>query len=212
MGNGVDTDFFNPKHQSPLKKKGKALVFTGMMDYLPNVEGITWFSDNVFPLIQNRFPDVILYIVGNRPSTDVKSLANRKGIVVTGFVEDVRDYLSLADVCIAPLRIARGVQNKVLEAMAMGKATVCTPEALNGTRATPGRDIAIASDENSFSEKIIEFLSDPDKANQLGSNARRFVEKNASWESQLEILDDILRTVKNYPQISQMDADKNLRT
>jgi polysaccharide biosynthesis protein PslH len=194
MGNGVDTVFFNPEYRSRIQKKGKHIVFTGMMDYLPNIEGIIWFSEKIFPSIQGKHSDTTLYIVGNRPSSEIKALANRPSIVVTGFVEDVRDYLSIADICIAPLRIARGVQNKVLEAMAMGKSTVCTLEALNGIHATPGEEVAVASNEKTFSEQIINLLSAPGRSQKLGRNARAFVEKNASWEAQLAVLDKVLKT------------------
>ena len=167
-------------------------MFTGMMDYLPNIDGVIWFAEDILPKIQRRFPDITFYIVGNRPSPQVKRLADRKGVVVTGFVEDIRDYLAMADICIAPLRIARGIQNKVLEAMAMGKPTVCTPEALNGIPATPGVDIAVASDENTFAEQIIGLLADPDTATHLGGQARKFVENNASWEAKLSTLEYLM--------------------
>ena len=192
MGNGVDVKYFNPNHQSPLKKNGRGLMFTGMMDYLPNIEGVTWFTQKILPKVQERFSDLTFYIVGNRPTPEVRHLARKKGVVVTGFVEDIRDYLAMADICIAPLRIARGIQNKVLEAMAMGKPTVCTPEALTGIPATPESEIAVASDENAFAEQIVRLLANPEEADLLGKKARGFIEQNASWEAKLSTLDKLI--------------------
>jgi glycosyltransferase involved in cell wall biosynthesis len=113
-------------------------------------------------------------------------------VTVTGYVKDIRDYLAMADICIAPLRIARGIQNKVLEAMAMGKATVCTPEALEGIPARPGEHLVVADGEERFAVQLIKLLTDRAAAALLGNQARRFIEKEFSWDAQLSPLDSLL--------------------
>ena len=110
-----------------------------MMDYRPNIDAVTWFAKKVFPQLKKKVPDITFIIVGNRPSPRVKALSRTPGISVTGYVDDIRDYLSTATLCVVPLKIARGIQNKVLEAMAMGKTVVCTSQALEGIDATPGK-------------------------------------------------------------------------
>jgi sugar transferase (PEP-CTERM/EpsH1 system associated) len=189
IGNGVDLGFFHPSHESPLKKNGPALVFTGAMDYPPNIEGISWFSEKIFPLVRKTVPDLFLYVVGSRPTEKVLRLDRQAGVRVTGYVEDIRDYLAMADICIAPLRIARGIQNKVLEAMAMGKATVCTPEALEGIPARPGEHLVVADGEEPFAAQLVRLLTDRAAAAHLGKQARCFIEKEFSWDAQLTPLD-----------------------
>jgi polysaccharide biosynthesis protein PslH len=162
------------------------------MDYRPNIEGIRWFVEAVFPRIQIAVPDVELLIVGSKPTPDVVRLGRSQGVVVTGFVEDVREYLARASVCVVPLRIARGIQNKVLEAMAMGKAVVCTPQAHEGIRATSPRELVVAEGPDDFAAATTELLSDRGKARQLGLAARQCVEREYSWEDNLRLLDRIL--------------------
>lgn len=190
--NGVDLDFFHPGFSSFLPKDGPALVFTGAMDYFPNSEGALWFAEHVFPRVRERYPDARFYVVGNRPGAGLLALSAADGIRVTGFVPDVREYVALADVCVAPLRIARGIQNKVLEGMAMGKAVVSTEEGFEGIDAAPGRDLAVASDARTFAEAVLALLDDPRKRAEMGKNARTRVENRYSWEKNLSLLNDIL--------------------
>jgi len=121
--NGVDLDYFTPEYRSHIDTPPMSIVFTGVMDYWPNVEGVGWFVERIFPHIRDAVPDAHLHIVGSRPVSAVRRLGTTAGVTVTGYVDDVRDFIAGARVCVAPLRIARGVQNKVLEAMAMGKAS-----------------------------------------------------------------------------------------
>jgi glycosyltransferase involved in cell wall biosynthesis len=162
------------------------------MDYWPIIEGVLWFAETIGPLIKRAIPGAHFYIVGTRPSAAVRDLHGQDGIVVTGFVDDVRDFVSCASVCIAPLRIARGLQNKVLEAMAMGKPVVCTPDALEGIDAQPGFEILVAADERSFADAVIGMLGDPAAADRIGRAARRCVERKYSWEENLAMLDRTL--------------------
>jgi len=192
--NGVDFKFFSPLHQTPIHKDNPVITFTGAMDYYPNVEGVLWFVEKVFPLILKEVPNVTFYIVGRQPTTEIKALASKKGIIVTGFVEDVRDYYALADVCLIPLLIARGIQNKVLEAMAMGKATVCTPNALEGIEVIPGKDLLLAKDEKSFTASVTKLILDKHYRVKIGECARQCIEKNYSWKSNLSKLACLLNT------------------
>lgn len=134
VSNGVDTDYFSPErhYPNPYLAKERVLVFTGAMDYWANVDAVEWFARTVFPEIHRAAPDSRFYIVGARPTTAVQELAALPGIHITGTVPDVRPYIAHAAFSIAPLRIARGVQNKVLEALAMGKAVLATSAAMEG--------------------------------------------------------------------------------
>jgi len=190
MSNGVDLAFFAPRGPVASPLSTHALVFTGVMDYWPNVEGVSWFVERVLPLVQAVLPDAQLFIVGSRPSPEVRRLADAPGVTVTGFVNDVRDYISGASLCVAPLRIARGIQNKVLEAMAMAKAVVATPQAYEGVRAEAGEDIVVAEGEIGFADAIIALLRDQARAERIGANARRRVEQHYTWQGNLARLHD----------------------
>lgn len=200
MSNGVDLDYFSPAPALAMPASPPTLVFTGVMDYWPNVEGVTWFVDRVWPAIQAGAPGARVQIVGSRPTKDVQRLGTVPGVTVTGFVEDVRDYLGAATACIAPLRIARGVQNKVLEAMAMGRAVVTTPQAFEGLRAENGRDIVVAEGEAAFAEAVLGLLRDPARATQIGHNARLCVEAQYNWDENLRELEAMLAGAHGAPE------------
>lgn len=194
MSNGVDFNYFNPAHPKRRLQGIRKIVFTGVMDYLPNVEGVTWFVEKIFPQIQSAVPEATFYIVGSRPTAQVKRLERYGGVKVTGYVEDIRDYLSAADVCIAPLRIARGIQNKVLESMAMAKPVVGTSGALEGIRAVPDIHVIRADGASSFSNSVIHLLQNSEISHKMGEMARRCVEAHYSWDENLSVLDEILET------------------
>ena len=193
FNNGVDADYFSPQniYLNPYLAGIDALVFTGAMDYWANIDAVQWFATNIFPAIRLQLPKVEFYIVGARPSAAVMALADLPGIIVTGSVPDVRPYLAHASIAVAPLRIARGIQNKVLEAMAMGKTIVASPQAIEGINARPDRDVVVASDENDFSTRIIKLLqSGGDPA--IGCAARARVLENYNWKKNLERIDALL--------------------
>jgi sugar transferase (PEP-CTERM/EpsH1 system associated) len=192
MSNGVDLDYFRPEPPATNIATRPTLVFTGAMDYLANIDGVKWFVEHVLPRVQAAIPDVELLIVGSKPTQEIERLGKLQGVVVTGFVEDVRLYLARASVCIVPLRVARGIQNKVLEAMAMGKAVVCTPQAHEGIRATPGREVIVAENADAFAAETIRLLEDQTRARQLGVAARLCVEKEYAWDENMGLLDRIL--------------------
>lgn len=190
--NGVDLYFFNPDHPQRYQTRKPMLVFTGVMDYWPNIEGVFWFVERILPRIRAAFSNVTFYIVGSRPTTEIKNLERTEGIVVTGFVEDIRDYLAAASVCVVPLRIARGIQNKILEAMAMRKPVVTTLQAFEGIKAVPDEDIIAAESEENFAAAVIDLLRNPSHAQKIGERARLCVETYYSWENNLSILDKLL--------------------
>ena len=197
LRNGVDLEFFSPIATETFQKKGPLLVFTGVMDYFPNVDAVCWFSESILPTVRKSVPEVLFYIVGSRPSVEVQQLAEAdQKITVTGFVEDVRPYMAAADICIAPIRIARGVQNKILEAMSMGKPVVASGEAVTGINAALGKGILKADSASQFAEIIIDLLKNREKADSIGREARNFVERHYAWDIHLKVLDSMLMTQK----------------
>lgn len=191
--NGIDLDVFTPdtSWESPYTSPGPHFVFTGSMDYWPNVDAVTWFASDIFPLILAKYPTATFYIVGARPTSAVRDLAVGGQIYVTGRVDKVQPYLSFATAAVAPLRIARGIQNKVLEAMAMGKATIVTPDALEGIDATPEQDVLLASEPADFVRAAV-LLHEDGKADMIGKQARLRAENDFGWPAQLAKLDSII--------------------
>lgn len=195
VSNGVDLQFFAPRARAAGTSLPPKLVFTGVMDYPPNIEGVQWFVQNVWGRVRDAVPDACFFIVGSRPTAAVRQLDRHPGVVVTGFVEDVRDYLGEASACVVPLQIARGIQNKILEGMAMGKAVVCTSQAFEGLNAAAGTDIIVADGAEAFAAATIALLKDPARATQVGARARACVERHYSWDGNLAVLDSILSSV-----------------
>lgn len=190
IGNGVDLDLYDPTRSYPLPKplkgvSGPKIVFTGQMDYRPNIEAVTDFADIALPIIRERFPDARFIIVGRNPADAVKALGDRPGVLVTGEVADTRDWLAAADVVVAPLRLARGVQNKVLEAMAMARPVVASTAAAEGIDAEHDRDLLVGTDAQEEAAHVIALLTDPARARQLGEQGRRRVEQRYSWAAAL---------------------------
>jgi sugar transferase (PEP-CTERM/EpsH1 system associated) len=194
FSNGVDTDYFSPHepHASPYAPGERALVFTGAMDYWPNVDAVQWFCDEVFPALRTRFPELHFYIVGSRPAPAVQALAQRPGVKVTGTVPDVRPYIAHAAVAVAPLRIARGIQNKVLEAMAMATPVVVSPQALEGIDAVPGSELVLAEDAAAFADAVATLLAGQESAAAIGQAARAKVQRQYSWSSNLACIGENL--------------------
>ena len=195
FSNGVDTDYFSPGHvfASPYAAGERALVFTGAMDYWPNVDAVQWFCDAVFPALRARDPALRFYIVGSRPNAQVQALGQLPGVTVTGTVPDVRPYIRHAHVAVAPLRIARGIQNKVLEAMAMATPTVVSPQALEGIDAIAGSELAVADGAPAWIETVGALLAREDRGNEdMGRAARARVEHHYSWPSNLACIEERL--------------------
>jgi len=162
------------------------------MDYYANVDGVVWFTKEILPLIKKQIPEIRFYIVGSNPTKEVLSLSDNNDVTVTGYVPDSREYLNKATVVVVPLRIARGIQNKILEAMAMGIPVVATPQAFEGIEAKPGRDLILGEDVEKVAEGVIKLIKKVSLRKSLGDNARRIIEKNYCWAKNLEKLDNIL--------------------
>ena len=194
ISNGVDLDYFSPtvsQHPSTINQQ-PVIVFTGVMNYFANVDGVVWFTKEILPLIRKEIPEIRFYIVGRNPTKEVLSLALDSSVTVTGYVPDTREYLKMAAVVAAPLRIARGIQNKVLEAMAMGIPVVATPQAFEGVEAEPGRDLILGGDVRKIAEGVIGLVKEGSLRKSIGDNARRTIEKNYCWSKNLEKLDNVL--------------------
>ena len=173
------------------------LVFTGAMDYQANVDGVCWFYDEIWPRIIKEIPNVTFTIVGSNPAPAIKKLDKDNRVKVTGFVKDIRPYYDSATLCIVPLRIARGIQNKVLEAMAMGKALVCTANAAEGITAATEENMLLGNNPTDFAQAVITLLKDKTKRKTMGLNNRQCVESNYNWESNLSALRDLISPTHN---------------
>jgi len=164
--NGVDTEYWDPArvYPNPYGKGERTIVFVGAMDYWSNVEGAQWFAQDVWPQIHRKLPDARFYIVGSNPSRAVRALTSIDGIVVTGSVKDVRPYLAHAHTVVAPLRIARGIQNKVLEALAMAKVLLATPQAYEGIEDFTERQGCISDSTEVLANEALRWLAEPTPA------------------------------------------------
>lgn len=192
FNNGVDTDYFSPEisHENPYSTDDKVIVFTGAMDYWPNIDAVQWFAEEVFPEVRKRHQNALFYIVGTRPSEQVIQLGKLPGIKVTGSVPDVRPYLAHANVAVAPLRIARGIQNKVLEAMAMAKTVVVSPQALEGIDAKIGAELFLAEGDKEYVNILCHLLNHKNEHVEIA--ARKKVEARYNWNSNLHSVDALL--------------------
>jgi len=194
IANGVDSEAFDPGKPwtRPVWGSGEAFVFTGAMDYQPNIDAVLWFADAVFPTLRATRSQTQFVIVGSNPSPAVRALANRPGIIVTGRVPDVQPYLAHATAVVAPLRIARGIQNKVLEALAMGRPTIVSTDALTGIGKPGMAPVIVADGVDAWIAACLRVLDDPASAAELAKGARPFVKEHFSWAARLRALDALL--------------------
>lgn len=188
--NGVDTDYFSPEvaFETPYAPGTQAIVFTGAMDYWPNADAVVWFANEVFPLVRQQLPQAQFWIVGSKPGAEVKKLESIAGVHVTGRVPDVRPYLAHAGAVVAPLRVARGTQNKVLEAYAMARSVVMTSAAANGL--LPADFIAANTHDEppAMARAVAQALAQPPRFDA----ARQYVMDQYSWAYAFGLLDDAL--------------------
>ena len=193
LRNGVDATFFSPalRFPCPLGPGGLIIAFTGDMSYWPNQDAVLWFARAVLPRLRSDHPNLRFVAVGRHPGQRLRRAAARLGITLTGAVPDVRPFLAHAALVVAPLRIARGVPNKVLEAMAMGKAVVTTPAAIAGLQVRPGEDILLASDPEDMASAVRRVL-EPRFARSLGEKARARVVADYAWAPSLRLLDELV--------------------
>jgi sugar transferase (PEP-CTERM/EpsH1 system associated) len=189
--NGIDTEFFDPVGSfKQIETMGALIVFTGQMDYRPNIEAVTWFVETILPHVRVAHPNARFAIVGRNPTDAVKALAKLPGVIVTGEVADVRGWLAAASVVVAPLKLARGIQNKVLEAMAMARPVVASQAAAEGI--DHADTIRVGHTVGEIAEQITNLLADPAGAAKLGQAARARVQERYSWAACLAPLDGIL--------------------
>ena len=193
--NGVDLDYFAPIPDGRAesgRSPDQALAFVGALDYLPNEDAAVWFARAVWPAVRERFPAAEFRVIGRNPTPAVRALAAVPGVDLVGQVPDVRPVVATASVVVVPLRLARGVQNKVLEAMAMGKALVAAPPALAALQTVPGVHLLSASTPQEWVDAVCGLLADPLKRQQLGVAARQYVERHHHWERCLQPLLDAI--------------------
>lgn len=196
LPNGTDAGYFDPAaalRERRLEACGSPrLIFTGQMDYPPNVEGVVRAAQRIMPLVRQSWPEASFHIVGRNPSEEVRELDGVNGTRVWGRVDDVRPWLKASDIALIPLEIGRGVQNKVLEAMAMGLPTVVTPAAATGIDARDREQFLIAESDAELALAVRRLAADCDWAGTIGLEARRFVVENLSWHAALAGLSQML--------------------
>jgi len=188
LGNGIDTVHYDPAQPWPTPwgaAAGPHLVFTGQMDYPPNMAAVETFARQTMPLLRRAYPDTRFHIVGRQPSPGVRALAALPGVDVTGAVDDTRLWLAAADIVVAPLQIARGVQNKVLEAMAMARPVVLSAAAAQGIEADNGAHFVIADGAEAEAAAICGLIAAPEVAAAIGQAARAHVVQHYGWAARL---------------------------
>ncbi|UZK68027.1 TIGR03087 family PEP-CTERM/XrtA system glycosyltransferase [Sphingomonas sp. M1-B02] len=202
--NGIDTDYFDPATRfEAVDATGAAIVFTGQMDYRPNIEAVRWFAEAILPQIRRVHADARFVIVGRNPTDAVTALGRLPGVTVTGEVRDVRGWLARADVVVAPLKLARGVQNKILEGMAMARPVVASAAAAEGI--DHDATITVGTTAEEIGAAVIGLLSDPRSAFELGAAARERVIARYSWEARLAPLAGLM----DLPAVEQTNPKRS---
>jgi sugar transferase (PEP-CTERM/EpsH1 system associated) len=195
LSNGIDCGYFAPgiaPDPALAAHPGPRLIFTGQMDYAPNIAAVTRAARVLMPAIRARLPQASFHILGRAPSAEVRALDGVNGTHVHGAVPDMRPYLAAADLALVPLDIARGIQNKVLEAMAMALPCVLTQGAATGIEARDGGDFLIADTDDALVEAVLALATDAPRAHAMGQAARAYVLAHASWEAALAPLTDLI--------------------
>jgi sugar transferase (PEP-CTERM/EpsH1 system associated) len=204
--NGVNLDYFHPRSLPAEREQANTCVFVGALDYRANIDGLVWFANEVWPGVRSAVPAVQLALVGRAPTAAIERLGELPGIEVIGGVPDVRPYLARASVAIVPLRIARGIQNKVLEAAAMRKATIVSPAALEGLGLVADRDLLVADSPDAWQRQLSRALGDANLRQRLGSAARDFVETHHSWNACLQPFTELLGLPEFAPATEAVSA------
>ena len=192
VGNGVDLDYF---HSRDVAKQPGSIVFTGMMDYFPNIDAVVWFCDKVLPIIQEQIPEAGFTICGSRPAAAVRRLTKKRGVTVTGRVPDTRPYLDEAEVFVAPMRMARGIQNKLLEALAMGLPCVASKATATATVVPDGEGLLRADEPREFAGHVVRLLRDGEFRAAMARKARAAAEAHYRWDEQMAGLDRVIAAV-----------------
>jgi sugar transferase (PEP-CTERM/EpsH1 system associated) len=174
-------------------RESATIIFTGSMWYFPNVDAISWFIGSVFPLVRQQVPNAQVFIVGANPKRGVQRLSRFPGVIVTGYVPSVQDYLSRATIAVAPMQGGSGMQFKVIEAMASGTPVVATSYALGGLEAVDGEHLLIAQDTTTFASQVVRLLRSSELQRRLAHNARKLVEEKYAWERTVVMLEAVHR-------------------
>lgn len=200
--NGVDTSFFTP---SSIEPEPWSLVFTGMMGYTPNNDGMLWFLDEIFPLILEKIPQAKVYIVGNKPPEELKGRQSEQ-VIVTGFVDDVRPYVWKSSVFVVPLRMGSGTRLKVVEALAMKKPVVSTSIGCEGIEVEHGKTVLIQDKPEKFASEVINLLKDKELSNRLTCAGHDLVTSTYDWSLIGEKMLDIYRSLEKGSKKEQRPA------
>jgi sugar transferase (PEP-CTERM/EpsH1 system associated) len=190
--NGIDLDFYRPEKRRP---RSRDIVFTGVMDYFPNVDAVTYFAHEIFPSLRQRFPDARFVIVGSNPVSAVRKLAALPGVVVTGAVPDVRHFIAQSRVAVAPLRISQGIQNKILQALAGGLPVVASPNAVAGLPHLTRVPLTIAEDSKAFIAAVGEYLSRPLLSQAEVQSCRQELKRHHDWGTNLGAFQAAMNTL-----------------
>ena len=191
LGNGLNTSEFYPAKQAPQNAAPK-FIFTGVMDYKPNIDAVLWFVDNCWSQIRTQYPEAEFIIAGMNPTSAINNLANQSGIIVTGFVDEILPYYHQADYFVAPFRLARGVQNKILQAFACGLPVISTPMGAEGINCRDNQEILLANSPEQFIQQINKLEQDAKLKSTLKDNALQLIEKDFSWSGKLSVLSQLL--------------------
>ncbi len=192
MPNGVDLDYYTYRLYQGVQNN---IIFTGTMSYAPNVDAVLFFYHEIFPAVRERVPGVRFYIVGANPTCEILKLGQDPDVVVTGTVDDIRDYIYQAVIYASPMRYGTGIKNKVLEAMALGVPVVATPASIAGIPAVDGEHIILAESPDTFTREIIELLEDKTKRACVSKKARELVEEHFNWADRARMIEDIYRRI-----------------
>jgi glycosyltransferase involved in cell wall biosynthesis len=194
VSNGVDTEYFRPSPNASPRRAD--ILFTGVMDYWPNEEAMLYFMRTILPRIRKEMPDVKLVVAGRNPPASLRDLAQSiEGVLLTGFLEDLRPSFEHAAAYVAPIRSGAGMKNKILEAWAMGAPVVATTEACRGIEVEDGGNVLIADHPDDFTAKTVRLLREPELGERLRRAARARVEERYSWRSRGQGLAQICREI-----------------
>jgi sugar transferase (PEP-CTERM/EpsH1 system associated) len=194
MGNGMDTELYKPA-LSPANNAAPVFLFTGVMDYKPNIDSVVWFVEDIWPSILNEYPEARFIIAGMNPTNIVNDLTKFSGVEVTGFVDDILPYYHKSNYFVAPFRIARGVQNKVLQAFACGLPVISTSMGAEGINCHDTKDILVANNQHQFLAAIKALESDKELKEKIIQNALQLIHQQYSWEGMLDVLDQELAQI-----------------
>jgi sugar transferase (PEP-CTERM/EpsH1 system associated) len=197
--NGVDIASFSVSSTGHPADKNKirhmaSLVFTGTMDFRPNIDAVTWFCQVILPLIKKEVFHVHFYVVGKSPPPEVRRLGDNPAVTVTGYVEDIRPYIAQSLIYVVPMRMGSGTKLKVLEAMAIGTPVIATSAGAEGIEVTPGEDILIADEPAAFAQQVIDLLNNAPLRQHLAQRGRQLVEARYDWTNIVPRLEQVYAT------------------